>query len=79
MSATEKRVFASEAITRICRELNYSRSHVAKLLREKRKILDARIRQGRWELPAQKEAKLRALVKQSSGRRYKLGEKGPRT
>ena len=77
-ATTKKRIFASEAITRICRELGYTRAHVAKTLRENVKPLGARVnKQGRWVMPPAKELLLKAIVKDSSGRRYKLGEKGP--
>lgn len=78
MPATKKRIFASEAINRVCRELGYTRAHVAKTLRDNVKPLGAkRDQKGRWTITPAKELLLRSKVKDGSGRRYKLGEKGP--
>lgn len=77
MSATGRIIQTSQAIVRIGRELNYSRSHVANLLRSNKKYLRARRVNGRWVIPERSEEKLKHLVRVSSGPRYKLGERGP--
>lgn len=76
MTAT-KLVPASTIILRVCRDLNYSRSHVAKIFRE----LSPEMRKwnpksGRWMVTPGTEKRLKAAVRENSGRRYKLGEKG---
>ena len=70
-------ILGSEAVTRLCRELGYSRAHVAKLLRENARRIGAKKRHGRWVLAVAGEAKLRTIVERDSGRRYKCGERGP--
>lgn len=70
-------ISASEIVTQVCRDLNYSRSHVAKVLRKKAKHIGAKRRGGKWVMTKDGEVRLRQCVEVMSGRRYKLGEKGP--
>lgn len=70
------RIAAAPAITQVCKELKYSRSHVANVLRKNRKRLKAKFIGSRWYLDDQCLEELRGLVKNQSGRRYKLGETG---
>lgn len=66
------------AIALVSKELNYSRSHVAAILRRNKKVLGARLnREGRWVLPEVALPTLLRLVKEQSGVRYKLGATGP--
>lgn len=74
--AKQKLIVASQAITTICEELDYSRSHVARIMRENHKRLRATF-DGQWMMPETSIEALRDLVKRLSGRRYKLGETGP--
>lgn len=73
----QRRIIASDAIGQICQNLSYSRSHVAKALRDNRRELGAKKENGRWTIPATAVERLRAIVENKSGRRYKLGERGP--
>lgn len=68
---------ASDVIDTVCRELKYSRSHVAKILRENRRRIGARLRRGRWEMPLIQVGAFSKAVKKQSGRRYRLRETGP--
>lgn len=71
---------AAEVISQICEELNYSRAHVASMLRKHRRLLRAkRNRSGRWQLPIESALALHNIVLGHSGPRYKLGERGART
>ena len=74
---TERFIEASPVILGICLDLNYSRSHVAKILRENAEKLGARAEGRRWLIPAKKARVLRSMVKRQSGPRYKVGERGP--
>ena len=74
----DKYVPASEVVSDLCRELNYSRAHVAKVLRDNSRSLRAKKHGSRqWTLPRVSIPKLRRLIEQTSGPRYKLGETGP--
>lgn len=72
-----KLVPAAPIINAVCKRLNYSRSHVANLLRVHAKVFGAVKRGKRWKmLPTRAEEQLAGVVKRASGRRYKLGETG---
>jgi hypothetical protein len=74
----QRRVVASEVVAQICGELQYSRGHVASLLRKHARFLEAkRNRSGRWFMPEDSAHALKLIVLRS-GPRYKLGEKGSR-
>lgn len=73
----DKLIEASGVIIAICSELDYSRSHVAKILRDNAVVLKAESQGRRWMLPARSVRLLRSLVKKQSGPRYKVGERGP--
>jgi hypothetical protein len=68
---------AAPIIDRVSRDLNYSRAHVAKILRDNATALEAKLENRRWYVLEDSERGLRTLVRQSSGHRYKLGERGP--
>jgi len=70
-------ILAADAVTAICRELNYSRAHVQTKLRQHSKRLRARKRGRLWSIPEKHVSTLREIVLTTSGRRYKLGERGP--
>ena len=72
-----KLVAASNVIEDVCRSLKYSRSHVAKILRENARRLGAKQRDGRWLMRHDRESLLSELVVSQSGRRYRLRERGP--
>jgi len=75
----QRRIVASEVVAEICRDLEYSRGHVAGLLRKHARLLKAaRNRSGRWFMPQTSALALRNIVVGHSGPRYKLGEKGSR-
>ena len=73
----EATVACAEVVDLLCRELKYSRSHVATMLRKNRAGVGARRKDGRWLMPRSSIARLRRVIKLNSGRRYKLGERGP--
>lgn len=75
--ATQKLLVASDVITTICKDMKYSRSHVAKILRENAEELGAKNEHRQWRLPRASIRRLKHLVKMHSGPRYKLGERGP--
>jgi hypothetical protein len=77
MSKGNKMVTASSVVNRLCRNLSYSRSHVAKVLRANADALGASQASGRWMMPESSVHTLRDLIVRTSGRRYKLGETGP--
>jgi hypothetical protein len=70
---------AADVILEIASALSYSRSHVATVMRDHVKRLRARKEGRHWYMPAASAKLLRELVQRVSGRRYKLGEKGPQT
>lgn len=74
--AKQKIVTCADVITALCSELKYSRSHVARILRENHEELRATF-DGQWKMPESSIVKLRRLVRDLSGPRYKLGETGP--
>lgn len=77
MNSVAKYVAAESIVPAICRELNYSRAHVINVLRENARHLRARLIERRWMLPAASVNALKTLVRDTSGPRYKSGEKGP--
>jgi hypothetical protein len=76
--AAQELVPAAPIIDAIGRVLNYSRSHVAQVMRRHARKLGARRVNRRWVMRAQASDALMLLVQSTSGPRYKLGEKGPR-
>jgi hypothetical protein len=70
-------VTAASVINQLCLELNYTRPHIINLMKTNRRALRASKRGRRWMMPAESVAVLRQLVRDTSGRRYKLGENGP--
>jgi len=77
--AKQKMVSGSDAIRQVCAETKYSRSHVAVMLRDHAKKLRARFDfdSQRWSIPEASIERLKELVEERSGKRYRLGERGP--
>lgn len=75
----ENRIAASKVIGRLVGELNYTRAHIAKVMKKNGNRLKL-VRAGRrWRMPIESAELLRELVVKESGPRYRLGEKGSRT
>lgn len=77
--AKQKMIAGSDAIRQVCAETKYSRSHVAVMLRDHAKRLCAKFDfdSQRWSIPRASVLVLRELVQKRSGKRYRLGERGP--
>lgn len=69
---------AQPIINQICRELSFTRSHVVNILRLNARSLGAKKYKRTWFFPKRSAERLKKLVASESGRRYKLGETGPR-
>ena len=71
---------AGRVIENVCVKHSYTRSHVARLLREYKKEIGARKIDARWYIRASgasaAEKKLAAVVLRESGKRRKSGEGG---
>jgi hypothetical protein len=70
-------VLGAPVVNALCEKLGYTRPHIILIMRKNKRALGARKKGHRWMLPAASVALLHKLVKETSGRRYKLGETGP--
>jgi hypothetical protein len=70
-------IVALPVIEQICKELKYTRAHVVNILRENSRTLGAKRHNRNWLIPRKSVDRFRRLVRETSGLRYKLGEKGP--
>lgn len=68
--------FGAVVVDQICSRLGYTRPHVANILRANAARLGAMKRGGRWVIPKRSISRLENLVRETSGKRYKLGERG---
>ena len=75
--SAEEFIEASTLIDTLVDTLQYSRSHVAKIMRVNADALRAKKVNGLWMIPKANVHRLRELVLRHSGPRYKLGETGP--
>lgn len=71
----QRTIAAASVIAAICTDLNYSRAHVASMLRKHQHLLRARRERKRWVLPQESILALHNIVLGHSGPRYKLGER----
>lgn len=69
-------VNGAEVINELVESLGYTRPHIINLMKANKSLLQARKRDGRWVIPKASVRVLRRIVKEQSGRRYKLGEVG---
>lgn len=70
------KVPAAPIVNKVCRQLKFSRSHVANMLRKYRSRLGARKDGARWVMWEDKVQELKDLVREESGPRYKSGRRG---
>lgn len=66
---------AGPVITSICIQTGYTRSHVARMMRENAPDVGAKKVEARWWIDPRRVDQLEKLVRQSSGKKRKLGER----
>lgn len=65
-------------ISRVAKMTGFTRSHVRNIFARHRRRLKLRLIRGRWLATPDQIHEMARTVRRESGRRYKLGETGPR-